>query len=98
METYLQNAPLILTILLIAICIVYIAMATFFLIKIRKAFNARQLCLLHRFHRYCASVPRNESLPVTAIERILDAVESADTEIDIDQIVIEEIFKTQKGN
>ena len=98
MQTYLENAPLILTTLLVVICILYIALATYFLITIRKAFNARQLCLLRRFHRYCASIPINESLPVTAIERVLDAVEAADMEIDIDRIVIEEIFKTQKGN
>jgi hypothetical protein len=42
-------------------------------------------------------MPRTESVPVTAIERLIDAIELANMEVDIDAIVIEELFKTQKG-
>ena len=98
METYLNIAPLVITLVLIGLCVLYVILALFFLIRLNRMSMTRQLCVLHKFQRYCASIPRNESIPVTAVERLLAAVESADNEIDIDRIVIEEIFKTQKVN
>lgn len=96
MKTIIENAPMLLSLILALLCVTHIVLASYFLLRIRSnSLQSNQIALLHKFRRYCASIPRDEAIPVTAVERLLDAIE-CNTEVDIDNLVIEEIFKTQK--
>lgn len=98
MKTLLENAPMFLSLILAILCVTYIALASYFLMWVRNnSLQSNQIAVLRRIRRYCDSVPRNESVPIAAVERLIDAIEAANTEVDIDAIVIEELFKTQKG-
>jgi len=98
MKTLLENAPMFLSLILAILCVTYIALASYFLMRVRNnSLQSNQIAVLRKIRRYCDSMPRTESVPVTAIERLIDAIELANMEVDIDAIVIEELFKTQKG-
>lgn len=81
---------------LAVLCIMYMAVTMYFLVVGASTATPSQIVVLRRLRNYCRSLPRTEAIPVAALERLLDAVEYAEVEIDIDKIVIDEIFNNEK--
>jgi hypothetical protein len=92
----MNSMAMFLALTLICLCLVYMFAITYILTRKIHVCEASQLDVLRKIRRYCKSIPRAESIPIAAVERLLDAIEYADTKIDIDKVVIDELFKLRK--
>lgn len=93
----LNSVPYALAVILVILCLGYTLLVTFLLIRDAINHRTNRIIVLHRLQRYCKSLPRTDAIPIPALEKLLDAIDRADVDVDIDQIVIDALFKTSKN-
>lgn len=93
----LNNVPYALAVVLVILCLGYMFLVTYLLIRDSITHRTNRIVVLHRLQRYCKSSPRTDAIPIPALEKLLNAVDNADVNVDIDKIVIDALFHHQKN-
>lgn len=93
----LNQIPYALAVLLVALCTMYMFVVTCLLIRDAFKNHTNNLDVLHKVQRFCRSAPRTDSIPIPVLEILLDAIDRADANVDIDKLVIGALFQHHKN-